>query len=167
MTDKALGTAGHAPRTIRQARAALIDAEDEATAATAAVRALEARQADAKAAAGFASDRVTQAAVRLLRGAPEVAAAVAEAERLVRDLLRAGSALLWLERQGVLSRRPEAPEFNLLRRVGGALGGLYTTASVMVGPDLRSDPDLDGAAPWQACVAALMEDATAPLPAAI
>jgi len=164
LVASALGSAGPAPPTIRQARAAHVDATDELTAAQTALAALESRKAEIEASAALATMRRDAAAVAVLRASPEAAHAVAEAERSISDLVRIGSAVLWLDGQKAVS--PDAPAtLNAVARIRSALPVLYPTISVGFGPDLRDDPDLAGDRTWQTALAALRDDPLAPLPA--
>ena len=161
---KAQGTAGEAPRTIRQARDALTDAEDALEAAIAARDAVKAEAA--RLATSWTDTVVTRAAKAVLQaeGHDAARAVAAEVIRLQHDLVRAGQTLAFLV---------EAQVFPVV----GAIGSNYGKPADEEIRDalfrLQYSPPLtwheltdrtDGAAVWRAAVAALEADATAPLP---
>jgi hypothetical protein len=107
LTDVALGTAGEAPLSIRQARAAAIEAADHLEACLAAREALNAERVEGK---GWSAENsrldVEAAAVAVIRAemAARGVALVAQVARLQRELVARGSALQWLSKAGVFPR---------------------------------------------------------------
>ena len=164
LVAKAQGTAGEAPRTIRQARDALTDAEDTLEAAIAARDAVKAEVA--RLTTSWTDTAVTRAAKAVLQAERHAAARAVAAEviRLQHDLVRVGQVLAFLV---------EAQAFPVIDAVGSNHG---KPADEDVRDALwrcQHSPPLtwhelmqqsDGAAEWRAAVAALKTDATAPLP---
>lgn len=158
------------PRTERQARADLADAEAALEDARAARDALKGRLPDAEADLARAVRTRTEAA-RAVIAAEAAGAAVAlaaEVERLQRAALRKGAALTWLANAGALPLgtvpggehgRPTDPAIRamLYQHEQSARAhshdGWNQAAAAM------------GALPWEATLAALESDAAAPLPA--
>ena len=171
LTSTALGTAGDPPRSIRDARAALLDAEDTLEAARAAQSALmvqtaeierrrlgiEVRMRDAVRAVvgtegGQAARRAAQELARLQR---EMVMRAAELDALI-----ASGAVPLIEEHGAMFGKPIDPETRAaLYRLQSPprswhalqIGGLH-------------QPVTSDATAWQAAIATLGRDATAPLP---
>jgi hypothetical protein len=120
LTDTALGTAGAAPQSIRQARAAAIEAADDLEACLAAREALQAEMADGN---DWSTLRVQDAAVAVLRAemAGRGVALAARVAEMQRQLVAAGSALEWLSRAGAFrepgGRHGEAADENIRHTV--------------------------------------------------
>jgi len=163
LVDHAMGGTAVAPRTIRQARNALQEAEDELAAARTARGELERRKADLLFPVSLATGRVDDAITAVLQAAPETAAAVAELAELVRRLATLGPLVTWLSAARVFAA--DAPETLLAKRLPDALDGVFFRESSVAPPDPRRDPAIDARPAWQAAVAALRSDAAAPLPA--
>jgi hypothetical protein len=161
LTAVALGTAGERPATIKQARGVLQDAEDELESAIVARTALNAQMAQGDAAPGFALMQLKDAAAAVVRSEAPAAAAnlVNEVAELQAKLAEKGSALEWLSLAGVFPR--------------GTFGGILDPVAASVWNRMMSPPNTwaglsaeqhAGRARWQDALAALMTDATAPLP---
>ena len=178
MVALASGSAGEAPISIRSARAALLDVQDDLAAAQAARESLKGQLDDASQRPNSVANRVRAAALAVIRmeGKAAAEALVAEVERLQQQLIRRGEALRWLAREvGTfpLAERPEVP-YGVLRN--GVVHDTFVDPRVEtvlhrienlsrgwsnLGPDQQL-----GRALWSDTVAALMADASAPLPAA-
>jgi hypothetical protein len=163
LTAVALGTAGPAPRTIREARAALTDAQDAMAAAEAALAALKARHRAAADALGVREHRRERAARAVVLAAPETAVLLATVERLQRELVEKGAALVFLRDRNVLDvGMPGLPNYRGNTGADVALLRLESPISTWRGPHLGLDPA--GARPWEVALSALLLDAAASLP---
>jgi hypothetical protein len=164
VVDKALGTAGAAPVTIREARAAVIEAQDHLEECRGIRAALKAEMdADNT---GLSALRVNDAAKAVIRSemrerAVALAGRVAEMQR---QLVAAGSGLEWLSRAGVFPERNGAPAADDIR---------YTVSRMELAPrgwaigTLRYPESFampTGALAWQAAFEALRHDPNAQLP---
>ncbi|HEX2941490.1 MAG TPA: hypothetical protein VHO91_10615, partial [Rhodopila sp.] len=105
MVAQRLGTAGDAPTTIKEARAHLVDAQDDLAAAMAACDTL-ASQLEETTHDAILGMRVKEGAESVVRAeaAEHARAVAAEVARLERELVRAGNELLWLVGRGVFPR---------------------------------------------------------------
>jgi hypothetical protein len=163
LTDTALGTAGAAPQTIREARAAAIEAADHLDSCLAAREALGSEQAAGN--NGLPALLVTDAAVAVVKAevAGRAAAMAAEVAELQRRLVVRGSALEWLSNKGVLppgARGAEDPIRDTVRRMEvspqqWANGTIRYATSVF---------EPTGRLAWEAAFEQLLRDANAPLP---
>ena len=163
------GDTGPAPRTERQARDALADAEAALDAARAARDALKGRLPGAEQARDRAARNRTDAARAVIAAetADHAAALAAEVEALQRDALRKGAALRWLVNAGAVP---------LVQQVGfmhGKAADDATRAAVFWHemalqihmPDgLHNAAAESGVAAWKEVLAALERDAAASLP---
>jgi hypothetical protein len=161
LTDTALGTAGAAPQTFRQARAAAIEAADHLEACLAAREALQSEQVDVH---GLAALSVQNAAVAVLRaevGKRGVALAT-RVDALQRELVALGSELEWLFRKGAVPQvEKDDPIRDAVRRLDSTprqwtIGDIYRHHAAFAQPV--------GAQRWQAAFEALKRDANAALP---
>lgn len=164
LVAKARGVDQTPPLTAREAADALTDAEAEFAAAEAALEALRAEAQDAV--AYSPTDRHLQEAVRavlLAEGGPAAAAVVAEVDRLQQELVRLGQLLTFLVNQKAFEVSDEIgssygkPADRTIRHTLKRLDWAPTTWSEICSRQ-------DGAAEWRSALAALLNDATAPLP---
>jgi hypothetical protein len=163
LTDTAMGTHNAPPRTIKQSRTALIDAEDDADVAKAALDALKARLDTAQQHLANCTIDREQALRAMLKASPEVAALLAEVEKLQTELVSKGAALSFLWKNHALSLG-----------MPGLASYQGDTAADLALMRLRSPPsswhalhnDIVPAreAPYRAWLSALLTDASAPLP---
>ena len=163
LTDVARGTAGVPPQTIREARAAAIEAAEHLGSCLSAREALRAERP--RAIADLAALLVTDAAVAVVKAevAGRAAAMAAQVAQLQRQLVAHGSALEWLSNKGVLppgARGEEDPIRDTVRRLElapqqWAIGAIRYAASF-------AEPV--GSRAWQAAFEALTRDANTPLP---
>jgi hypothetical protein len=160
----AMGIAGEAPITIKAARAALTEAEDNEESAKAALDALTSRLAEITR-YSFAEGNVKAAAAAVIAAAPETAALVAKVERLQRELVAAGDALLWLSGAGALNtaRIEVTPYRTELPPAAIVATRLQSPPASWTDP-LKEIPPGAGRGPWLAAMAALQTDAAAGLP---
>ena len=167
LVDLANGTAGAAPVTIRAARAALVDAEDDLAAREAARVALDAQLAEAKHAPEFARQRLRDAALAVVREeAAEIAQRCVErVEQLQMQITKAGFELQWLFSAAVIPHDdgPGRAEYAKDSRVNMALSRLRSPVTSW--NELHKHADLRSDVAWAAAVDRLMLDATAPLAA--
>jgi hypothetical protein len=156
------GTAGARPTTIREARAALQDAQDGLDAALSARNLLRSQMTPGNGAPEMALMRLRDAAVAVLtvEAATSAAALVAEVEALQRQLAERGSALNWLATETGIFARGTFGGFTD-PGVGPALARLTTPPCSWGG---LGDAHDAGRARWQDALAALMVDAQAELP---
>jgi hypothetical protein len=166
LTDTALGTAGAAPQSIRQARAAAIEAADDLEACLAARDALKAEMADDK---GWSALQVQDAAVAVLRAemAGRGVALAARVADMQRQLVAAGSGLEWLSRAGAFrepgGRHGEAADENI-RHIVHRMELAPNQWTMSTKPHAAPFAQPTGAQRWQAAFEALKRDATAALP---
>ena len=167
LVAQASGRSEPAPVTIRAARVALTDAEDEVTACEAARATLKEQLDDAAQRPDSAATRVRRAALDVIRveGAAAAHALVADVERLQGELIRRGAALEWLA--------TEPQTFELSERIGIDYREVVdlriraTLDRVRRLPRVWSDlgPDQTaGRQAWVDALAALEADASAALP---
>ena len=160
----ATGTAGAAPLTIRAAREAAADAEAEEEAAKAALDAVRAHLENVQRFADLPERAVRESAAAVLRTSAPVAELIGEVQRLQRELVDKGLALLFLERCGALDlENVPVPGGSVSSPAKPAITRLQSPTSTW--DELLKDPALSGAAPWRAAFEALLADAHAPLPA--
>ncbi len=168
LADVARGVAGMPPQTIREARNAVQDAQDDLDAAEASRDALRAAMERLDKQAYFVLDAVKKAALAVI-GAEATATAQMLSAHLVqlqRDMLVTGRALEWLVGTAKALPVGETP--------GSMFGKAVDDATRYAIIRLNSHPDDwnslkplmagDGAEPWRTAFAALQADATAPLP---
>jgi hypothetical protein len=150
-----------APLSIKAARTALVDAEDEEASARAALDALDSRakQSPLRDTTWLAEENVRKAAAAVLATAPGIAPLLAEVERLQRELADKGAALLFLASNHALD----------LADIDLGFSGEPSPARVVVNRLQWPMATWEGltatsAEPWKAALAALKNDATADLP---
>jgi hypothetical protein len=165
MVDKALGTAGAAPMTISQARAAAIRAQDhlEECRATRAALKSELDAGDN----GLAAMLVSDAAVAVLRSETRerAVALAAEVAALQQKLVERGSALTWLAKEGVFPMANGRPADDATRSTVWRLE--VSPSQWEMGSTVRNAHAFavpTGANALEAAFAALKLDATTPLP---
>jgi hypothetical protein len=164
LTDTALGTAGVAPLSIREARTAAIEAADHLEACVAARDALNSERAEGH--EGLSAILVTDAARAVIKAevSGRVAAMASRVAELQRQLVAAGSALEWLSSRGALPPVARGEVDPIGRTVGllrvppteWALGGTVRYSTSFAEPT--------GAVAWEAAFEALKRDATTLLP---
>ena len=170
MIATAGGDTGPAPRTERQARDSLADAETALDAARSARDALKGRLPDAERDRDTAARRRTEAARAVIasEAADHAAALVLEVEGWQRAALATGAALAWLAKAGAV---------ETVQRIGGGHGKPADSATraavdrhdLVMQQAVTCDgwhhaPVQAGAAAWDAVLAALERDAATPLP---
>ena len=170
MIAAAGGDTGPAPRTERQARDALADAEAALDAARSARDALKGRLPDAERERDIAARRRTEAARAVIAAetADHAAALAVEVESLQRNALAKGAALARLAKARAVET-VQQPGMEYGRPADPAIrAALYRHDLVMqfaVTPDGWHHASAQaGAAPWDAALAALERDAAAVLP---
>lgn len=152
------------PITIKAARAALIDAQDDLEVAEATIAALEAELCDATNALNGSGSRTVFATLDLLRASPEIPALLEEVARLQIELANKGQALLWAADKkliaGVVGGMMPNGEWRPPSKARAVLDMLLSPPLMWKG---LIDPG-HGAAEWEAVLTALQSDASAPLP---
>jgi hypothetical protein len=167
LTDTALGTAGAAPQSIRQARAAAIEAADHLEAC---IAAREALKADMAAVNDWSALKVQDAAVAVLRAemAGRGVALAAKVAEMQRELVALGSALEWLSRAGAFREpggRPGEADENIRRTVWRMMDSTPRQwATILEGPGAVPFAQPIGAQQLQAAFEVLKRDARTPLP---
>jgi hypothetical protein len=163
LTDTTLGNAGVAPLSIREARAAAIEAADHLEACLAAREASNAERAEGH--EGLSAILVQDAAVAVLKSeaAGRGAALASRVAELQRELVAHGSGLEWLSRAGVfqVERGVDSDIRHTIVRMESTPRQWATTAA-RPGAEPFAQPL--GAQRWQAAFEALKRDATTPLP---
>jgi hypothetical protein len=161
LTATATGTAGKAPKTVKQARQELADAEEALALARAARDGLQGRVEEAKATAGAMVDRVRSAAKAVLGESQIAAGLLPELALLQREFIAKGRALSWLMSQGVLPG-----DASGVRQKGDPLRDAWRMKQFvdMLPVDYAVAADATHAPAWQAALEALMQDPAAPLP---
>jgi hypothetical protein len=163
LTAVAQGDAPAAPLTIRAARTALVDAEDEEGAARAALDTLTSRAANSPLRDPWIpEEHVRKAVAAVLMTAPGVAPLLAEVERLQLELADKGAALLFLANNHALdlagidlgTRTEPSPARIVVDRLQSPMA--TWTGLTSLGTSV---------APWRAALDALNNDAMADLPA--
>jgi len=164
------GDTDPAPRTEREARAVLADAEAALDATRAARDALKGRLPEAEQARDRATRVRTEAAHAVIaaEAADHAAALAAEVEGLQRDALRKGAALRWLVKAGAVPT---------VQQIGGNFGrpsdpAIRDTVTrhelglqyIMMHDGWHQVMAQPGAAAWDDVLAALERDAAAPVP---
>jgi hypothetical protein len=161
--DKALGTAGAAPMTIREARAAAIEAQDhldECRATRAALKTdLDGRDT------GLSALRVTDAAKAVIRSemAERAIALAARVAEMQRELVARGSALEWLANAGVCPKVERGAD-DVIRHVVQRMESAPNQWSIGTIRYATSFAQPTGALAWEAAFEALKRDAAAALP---
>ena len=167
LADMARGVGGTPPQTIREARDAVRDAEDDLDVAKASHDALQAEMGRLDERAYFVKSAVEVAARAVIsaEAADTARAMAAELTRLQHQVYTTGLALEWLTTTG--------RALPVIERHGGMFGRVVDDAIRDTVQCLHEPPVAwgrrvhgmsDGAAPWVAAFAALQLDATAPLP---
>ncbi len=167
LADVARGVGGTPPQTIREARNALTDAQDDLDVARATRDALEAELKRLDSRDYFVKNAVEEAARAVIsaEAADTAKAMAAELTRLQHQVYTTGLALEWLTTSG--------RALPAIERHGGMFGRvaddtIRNTIQCLHEPPVAWDRRVhgmsDGAAPWVAAFAALQVDATAPLP---
>jgi chromosome segregation ATPase len=141
LTNTLLGTGGTAPLTIKQARAALQDAEDELAAALAAREALRKKLEAVKARPGFAENKIKECALAVIATEAPIAEIVARREKAYREFVDAENVLQWFQ-----------------------VKDLADSPTVHQPWEPKPTLEILGAGPWDAVLEALQTDADAPLP---
>ena len=167
----AIGDAAAAPMTITAARAALVDAQDELATAGAAQNNLAGRIAAATTACAAADATVRAAAMAVLRESPAVSSLLDDVLRLQVEAIYKGRGLSWLISSGVLPGG-DAPfpiqathEHYALVKTSRFMDALPVNTLPGRGPgDYSPMSDHPGALVWHDALAALEQDATAPIP---
>lgn len=162
---RATGSAGEAPPTVQEARAALSAAQDGLAIARGARDGLVAAIDEAARVLEQAMRRVEVAARAVVasEACRAAQAAVAEVEQLQNALVMSGGRLLWLSRSGALP---------VIENHGPMFGQVRDDRTRAAISRLSSPPDQwrellaqnDGAAAWIAAFEALLVDAATPLP---
>jgi hypothetical protein len=157
LTDVARGTAGVPPQTIREARAAAIEAADHLESCLSAAEALRTEAAGDNDLSGLLLRDAAHAVVRS-EAAGRAVALAAKVLEIQRKLVEVGSGLQWLANAGALPR-PDSGVANTLQR-------LEATNSWAVGPIKYSISFAEpiGSRAWQAAFERLQTDANAELP---
>jgi hypothetical protein len=164
VVDKALGTAGAAPVTIREARAAVIEAQDHLEESRGIRAALKA-ELDAGD-NGLTALRVTDAARAVVRVEMQqrAVALAGRVAKMQREIVAAGSGLEWLSRAGVFPERNGAPADENIR---------HTVSRMELAPNqwvlgtiryAAAFAEPTGALAWEAAFEALKRDAATALP---
>lgn len=165
----AIGTAGVPPVTVKAARAALQEAEDEHAAAITARNGLDEHVTDAERNRLKADNRVRDAAKAVMRD--HAAGLLDEVLRLQREMIAKGRALSWLMREEVLPGDSPKP-----RQEDDPLRAAWRTKQFidMLPADYLVDAETgryeanhrlySGAPAWQEALEALTRDANATLP---
>ncbi|MBW4022014.1 MAG: hypothetical protein HIU92_02585 [Proteobacteria bacterium] len=165
LTAVATGSAGKAPKTVKAARAELAEAEEALELARAARDGLTGRIDEAKATADRMVDRVRDAALDVLRESPIARSLVVELDVLQKRMLEMADALEWLiSRRIIATKTPSqtdihSPEADYARAVNyrrGAPPSAWRNLGLVA----------NGRQVWDDALAALMQDANAPLPGA-
>lgn len=161
-----LGTAGEAPTTIKEARAHLVDAQDDLAAAMAAADTLAA-QLEETASNAVLTLRTKEAAEAVVRAeaAEHARAVAAEVARLERELIRAGNELMWFVARGAFPRH-EQPGVGHHRLVDSdiAMAVNRFESPPMSWGELYKQPDLRTDLMWSEVLLKLQLDPAAPLP---
>ena len=159
LRDVAMGAAGEPPRSIREAREALLDAETVLQAARDARDGLKVLLPDQEARRELSKIQLRNAALDVLKSeaAPLVAELVeklGQAQRAVADL---GNVLEWMVHEKVIEIDPatDSPAKMARSRLG---------TPPCMWRALTAEDATPGAAPWRAAFDALQRDANAPLP---
>ena len=164
LVDTARGVAGAPPQTIRDARNAVTDAEDDLDAAKASRDALQAEMERLDGKAYFRKAAVEKAARAVLHAEAEATACAlaAELHRMQQAMVALGDTVEWLAGAGA---------FTVVEQHGGSYGRPDDEAVRMTLNRLHSPPSSwkglaqpEAAVRWAAALAALQVDATAPLP---
>jgi hypothetical protein len=134
--EEALGRAGKRPQSPKEAREALVDAEEEHAAAKAARDKLEQRRSELQQSLAIAEMNVGDAIADVVQNSPELAGLLARHDRLER-------------------------EFAECRAVLGALGTIIPRD---VHWDSQKHFEVTADVPWRAALAELRTDPAAPLP---
>jgi hypothetical protein len=115
--DTAMGVAGEAPMTVREARAMAIEAADDLQACLEAREALKVELAAEQGRPDFARMRVEECAKAVIKVEMQqrAIALAAEVAALQQKLVSRGSALEWLSRAGVFPERNGAPADETIR----------------------------------------------------
>ena len=168
LTDVARGIAGEPPRSIKDARVALQDAEDTLEAAREARDALKVHLPEYEAREAFTKGRLRDAALAVLRAeaAPMADALVAELTEAQRTVATKGAALEWLVREGMIeaSNVPAAPgSFNMVSNPAKLALSRHRSPP-QTWQLAHAEMTTAGPAPWQAALIALQRDAAAELP---
>ena len=169
LADVARGTAGMPPQTIREARNAVTDAQDDLDVAEASRDALRAEMERLDGQAYFIKDAVEKAALAVI--AAEMADATrtlaADLVRLQGEMYATGQVLVWLTRTAKALPVGETPGGTFGRvaddTIRHAINRLQTPPAQWDG-HMPATAMGDAAEPWRAALAALQADATAPLP---
>jgi hypothetical protein len=161
LTAIATGEAGKAPKTVKQARQEMTDAEEALELARAARDGLTGRIDEARATAARMVDRVREAAKGVLAEAPAATGLLAEVIDLQREIINKGRAMSWLMGQGILPGASSA-----MRQSGDPLRDAYITRLFvdMLPVDYAVAADASCAPAWQAALEALCVDPSAELP---
>jgi len=155
----AVGEAGDAPPTVEAARRATALAEDGLDVAKVARDTLRQRLTETEFSLSMAKSKAEDAARVVLSQSPAVAALVAEVTELQRSLVDKGAALEWVFNKRLVPTDilPEPTGMSVPTVIGRLNAPTHTWR------ELTHDRTIPGAAPWQAALAALMNDADAPL----
>ena len=166
IVSTASGGAAAAPVGMREARSALLEAEDHLAATRLAVSSLDGKVDLARGDVEAAAQRVEQAVRVVLSTSPTTKAVTATVMKLTDELLRHGSLLLWLVEQRILLPRDrygcvigeDKATTEAARRMWSPPNHWPTTSPVQL-QHISPDAPL-----WQAARIALLTDANAPLP---
>ena len=161
LTDTALGTAGAPPQTIREARAAAIEAADHLDSCLAAREALRAETAGDNDLSGLLLRDAVRAVIRA-EAAGRAVALAAKVLELQRKLVEVGSGLQWLANADVLPR----PDSGQVDSFATTLQRLEATNSWAMGPIKYASSFAvpSGGNAWAQAFEALKRDANAALP---
>jgi hypothetical protein len=164
VVDKALGTAGAAPVTIREARSAVIEAQDHLEECRGIRAALKAEMDVDD--AGLSAFLVNDAAKAVIRSEMrERAVALAgRVAKMQREIVAAGSGLEWLSRAGVFPERNGAPADENIRHTVSRMELALQQWAIGTVQYATSFAQPLGAQRWQAAFEGLKRDATAALP---
>ncbi|MGI4941745.1 MAG: hypothetical protein ACRYHQ_14490 [Janthinobacterium lividum] len=166
MADTARGVAGTPPQTIREARNAVADAEDDLDAAKAAQDALRVQMEELDGRAYHFQNAVGRAARAVLHAEAEATAyaLAAELRRMQQEMVALGDAVEWLASAGA---------FSVVEQHGGSYGKPADEAIRRAISRMQTPPhgwtglaieQPSAAAVWTAAFAALQIDPMAPLP---
>ena len=149
------GAATAAASTVKAARSAMTEADDDLEAAAAALDALRRRSDDLAQFSYLPEQRVAEAVSTVVRNSPAVAALVAEVAELQRKLADKGAALLFLAGNLDMANNPDGTT-NATKLALTRCQTPMTTWKALL--------SAGAVAPWSEALAALAVDATAPLP---
>lgn len=164
LVESSLGDARPPSLTVKDAREAVVLATDQLESARQAVETLKARLPDAASALGWAERRLDAAAVAVIKESPAPEKLLAEVQAIFDQLHDTGSLLLWFLHHEAFDMQDVqtggGTDFSPAKRMKHRLQNLNTTQVF----DDRPGTLLPALGIWDAALAALKTDASAPLP---